>query len=121
MNNSSLSIPAVRSNYAGATRCTYDLPVVVVEGEHASSALHVTGPIRAAKRCDLGPQTQCRHRALRAKIGPKPPLTRNPEQVTMLWVTLGMTGITPYCKSCFLEYRRRKSAIQYILPSHRTV
>jgi hypothetical protein len=35
------------------------------------------------------------------KIDDKLPLTRNPEQVAILWITLGMTGITPYCKTCF--------------------
>jgi hypothetical protein len=29
-----------------------------------------------------------------------------------------MTGITPYCKSCFSEYGRRKFAISQILPAH---
>jgi hypothetical protein len=66
----------------------------------------------AAATCDGVPQT--RHRAFRAKIGAKPPLNRNPEYVTILWITLGMTRITPYCKSCFSEYGRRKSAISQI-------
>lgn len=74
----------------------------------------------AAATCTWGPLTQRRHRAVRAKIGAKPPLNRNPESATVLWVTLGITGITPYCKSRFLEYRRRKSVIQHILQSHRT-
>jgi hypothetical protein len=48
-------------------------------------------------------KTQRRHRADHAKIGDKPPLNGNPEEVTTLWITLGMTRITHYCKSCFLD------------------
>ena len=53
-----------------------------------------------------------RHRAVRAKIGARPPSTGNPAQVTSLWITMGMTGITPYCKSCFCNFGAEKSAIR---------
>jgi hypothetical protein len=44
-----------------------------------------------------------RHRAVHAKIGEKPPLNGHPEEVATLWITSGMTRITHYCKSCFLD------------------
>jgi hypothetical protein len=48
---------------------------------------------------------------LRGKIGDKTLVTRNPEELTILWITLGMARVTPYCKSCFCNFRRGKSAI----------
>jgi hypothetical protein len=49
--------------------------------------------------------------AVFAKMGAKTAQTRNLEYVTILWITLGMAEISTYCKSLFLDIRRRKSTI----------
>jgi hypothetical protein len=85
-----------------------------IHEERASSALSASpNPIRWRNVRPEVLQTRRRHRAIRAKIGAKPPLTRNPEQVPTLWITLGMTGITPYCKSCFWKIGAKIGGLTY--------